>query len=292
MRMALFMALVASTGLAQADERLEAARQSIVEFDWKRAIKLYPEVRDAAPVGGDVWLEATYCLATAYHHVQPPDAGTISKARSLYQEIIDHAPGTRWSARAMYNIGRILELRDYPDDQLDMDGAREWYDRVVREFPDQPIAGEAVLRSAAVLVMSYDAPGYARVKQGIALLESWLASHPDDPLASLMWQYLGDSYFRPLADYDNAIRCYEQTDRLGWVDAGNQGPWYWRCAQIAERHLNRPDLAAKYYSKIIVETPKSGKAYQAMLALRRLGRPVPSSPLFDGFFPTTREVTP
>lgn len=288
----LVLGLVAITGWARADERLVAARRTIVELDWKRAILLYPSIRDAAPVGGDVWLEATYCLAMSYHHVQPPDAGTIGTSKALYQEIIDRAPRTVWAARSMYNIGRILELRDYPDDELDLDGAREWYERVAREFPELPIAGEAMLRASATLVMSYDAPDYARVRRGIALLESWLASHPDDALASVMWQYLGDSYFRPLSDHANALRCYEEVDRLGWVDRGNQGPWYWRCAQLAERYLDRPDVAAKYYAKIITETPKSGKAYQAMLALRRLGKPVPSSPLFERFLPTTREVAP
>lgn len=282
---------VVASSHAVTDAPLESARQALSELDWKTALRRYAALRDAAEPGSARWVESTFCLALAQQHVQPPDAESIGAARRLYEEVIERAPGTPWAARAMYNIGRILELRDHPDDVLDPDGAREWYERVAREFADQPIAGEAVLRASAVLVASYDAPQYAKVKQGIARLESWLASHPDEPLASVMWQYLGDSYFRPLADYANAMRCYEQVDRIGWVDRGNQGPWYWRCAQMAERYLDRPDLAAKYYAKIITETPKSGKAYQAMLALRRLGQPVPRSPLFERFLPTTREVT-
>lgn len=287
----LLMGCLVPASAVRAETSLDDARRALAELDWKLMIRRYTPLREAAQPGSDRWVESTFCLAVAYQHVQPPDGGTIATARRLYEEVIDRAPGTPWAARAMYNIARILELRDYPDDVLDMDGALSMYQRVAREFAGQPIASEATLRAASTLIMSYDAPDYAKVRQGIAMLESWLASHPDDPLASVMWQYLGDSYFRPLADHANALRCYEETDRLGWTDQGNQGPWYWRCAQLAERYLDRPDIAAKYYAKIITETPKSGKAYQAMLALRRMGRPVPSSPLFERFMPTTQEVT-
>ena len=284
--------LMIGTARASASEALEAARQAVVELDWRQVQRLYEPIRSAASVGDDVWLEATYCLALAQHHVQPPDAGTIGEAQALYQDVIRQAPRSRWAARAIMNLGRIEELRDYPTDAVDLDAARAFYERVVAEFPNDPIAGEATLRAAATLVMAYDAPHYTKVRAGIALLERRLKAHPDEPLASVMWQYAGDSYFRPLADHANALRCYEEVDRLGWGGRGNQGPWYWRCALLAERELNLPDIAAKYYTKIILETPNSGKAYEAMEALQRMGRPVPSSPMFDRLAPATREARP
>lgn len=284
--------LLPGSAHATSPDDLSLARQAVVELDWRQVQRRYEPIRASASVGDAAWLESTYCLALAQHHVQPPDATTIGSARSLYQEVIDRAPQSRWAARAMLNIGRIEELRDYPTDVVDLDAARSHYERVVALFPKDPIAGEATLRAAATLVMAYDAPEYAKVRQGVALLERWLQQYPDEPLASVMWQYAGDSYFRPLADYANALRCYEEVDRLGWVDRGNQGPWYWRCALLAERELNLPDVAAKYYAKIIVETPNSGKAYEAMEALRRMGRPVPSSPMFERLEPTTQEARP
>ncbi len=285
--------LIGDVARAQpSDVELEAARQSIVDIDWKQTIKLYTPIREAAAAGSDIYTEATFCLAVANHHVQPPDGGTIANAKSLYQKVIEQSPGGKWAARAMMNLGRIDELRDYPDDVVNFDSAREQYLKVVQTFPNDPIAGEATLRAAATLIMAFDEPDYTKVKQGIAMLEQWLASHPDEALKSVMWQYTGDAYFRPLADYKNALRCYEEVDRLGWSDKGNQGPWYWRSAQIAERYLDQPDIAAKYYRKIIVETPNSGKAYESILALKRLGKPVPSSPMFESPVPTTQRSNP
>lgn len=286
--------LVCAVGDAHAqevDRRLAEARQAIADLDWKQALNLYPAIRDAADAGSERRLEATFCLATAWHHVQPPDEGTIATARQMYQEVIQQSPGSRWAARAMMNLGRIEELRDYLDDKIDLDAARAHYDRVVELFGDDPISGEATLRAAATLVMAYDAPDYEKVKQGVARLEAWIASHPKEPLASIMWQYAGDAYFRPLDDYKNALRCYEEVDKLGWVDQGNQGPWYWRCAQIAERKLKLPDVAAKYYAKIIVETPNSGKAYESIQALKRLNKPIPASPMFDLTAPSDPPAT-
>ncbi len=266
---------------ADVDPDLAEARQTIADLDWKQTLRLYPSIRDSAKPGSEQWLEATYCLAVAWHHVQPPDSTTIGTARQMYEEVIQQAPTSRWAARSMMNLGRIEELRDYLDDKIDLDAARKHYDRVVEAFANDPIAGEATLRAAATLVMAYDAPDYVKVKQGIARLEAWIASHPNEPLASVMWQYAGDADFRPLDDYKNALRCYEEVDKLGWVDKGNQGPWYWRCAQLAERELKLPDVAAKYYTKIIVETPNSGKAYESIQALKRLNKPIPASPMFD-----------
>ena len=138
-------------------------------------------------------------------------------------------------------------------------------------------------------MLEYDAPGFANVKQGIALLEKYATDHPGDPFASLMWQTAGDSYFMPLGDEKNSLRCYEVVDRLGWTDQGNQGPWYWRAARLADR-LGENAIAIKYYTKIITETPNSGKGYAAVLALRKLGAPVPKSPLFDDPSPAAPEA--
>ncbi len=289
----ILLSICHTPALASTDDAFAAARQTLVELDWKSAIRLYTPLRDAAKPGSKEWNEATYCLATAYHHVQPPSYDTIQSALNNYQQVIDKASDPRFVARAMMNLGRVYELRDYPEDIVDMDKAREAYEQVVARFPGDPIAGEAALRAASTLVMAFDEPNYEKVKAGVAFLEKWLADHPNEELASVMWQYIGDAYFRPLQDYKNALQAYEKVDKLGWTDQGNQGPWYWRCAQLAERFLDQPEpeIAAKYYAKIIIETPNSGKAYESMQALRRLNKPVPYSPLFAKFDPTAQPTT-
>lgn len=287
-RSSIVLALLSVSPSLLADERSDAeksewlnARKQIEDLSWSKAIDAYEPLREAAKPGSAEWTEATYALAACYHHVQPPNQGKIEQARTLYKEVIEKSTDDRYIARAMLSIGRIDEMRDYLDDQIDLSAARGWYMKAAERFKGQPIAGEAVLRAASTLIQAFDEPDYTQVKEGLALLEKFLAEHPNDPLASVMWQYAGDAYFKPLKDYKNMIRCYERVDQLGWVDKGNQGPWYWRAAQVAERYLNDHDVAAKYYRKIILETPTSGKAYESMEALKRLGRPVPETTIFN-----------
>jgi len=284
----ILLSICFASRFAPAQDDLAGARVSLAELEWRGAIRRYTAILETAKPGSAEWTEATYGLGISHHHVQPPSSETISAAMRQYQQIIDQASDQRYVARAMMNVGRVHELRDYSEDVVDLAKAREAYEKVVARFPNDPIAGEAVLRAASTLVMAFDEPNYEQVKSGITMLEKWLAAHPDDALASVMWQYIGDAYFRPLADYENALRAYENVDRLGWTDQGNQGPWYWRAAQLAERFLDKPDIAAKYYAKIIMETPNSGKAYESMESLRRLGKPVPSSPLFETVAPSTQ----
>ena len=113
----------------------------------------------------------------------------------------------------------------------------------------------AMLRLAATYIQSYD---HEQALIGTTSLRTWLADHPHEALASAMWQYLGDTYFFPLADYPQSLHAYEQADRLGWIDQPNLGRVYWRIAVLAERELRNRDLAVKYYTKIIREAPTSG----------------------------------
>ncbi len=282
--LSLLAAVTVSSAVARAviaQSPLDAARQSIADFEWSNAIERYTPIQQAAAPGSAEWTEATFCLAVAHHHAQPPDKHSIKQADDLYTLVVEKSKDDRYAARALLARGRILELQDFGRDPIDLDGARRFYEQVMTRYAAQPIAAEAALRAGASLVMAYDAPEFVKVKQGIDLLEKWVAAHPTDPMATMFWQYLGDSYFEPLADYKNALRCYEQVDKLGWIDQGNQGAWYWRIAVMSERYLNDPASAAKYYTKIVKETPNSGKAYEALIALRRMGAPQPSAPRLE-----------
>jgi tetratricopeptide (TPR) repeat protein len=172
----------------------------------------------------------------------------------------------------------LAELRDYYEDPVDLDAARHWYQRVIDDWPDLPIAGEATLRLAATFVQTYDP---AQVRHGVELVETWLATREDEPLAAGMWQYLGDTYFYPLADHETSLRCYRKAEAIGFLDSNNVGTLCWRMAILAERFLEDRDRAVEYYGKVIRSGAASGKGYQAQLALERLGAPVPELRLFQ-----------
>jgi tetratricopeptide (TPR) repeat protein len=276
--------LVVRTDLRAADapapDPMVAARQAIDSFDWESAYKQFSQIAAAAEPGSDRWVQATFGAAVASSQRVPEAPEHTQRANELYAQILQKAPNSPYVPRVLMNQGRIKELRDYKGDLIDLAGARELYLKVSQQWPDLPIAGEATLRAAATLIQTYDAKDrYAKVKQGIGLLEDWLAKHPKDALASAMWQYLGDSYFFPLNDPAKSLAAYDQADALGWVDKGNEGPLLWRCAVLAERTSNR-DSAVRYYAKIVTDAPNSGKAYESQLALKRLGAPVPEINIF------------
>ena len=251
---------------------LMKAQEELSCFGFDTAAKLFESAAAQSTRGSDAWLKGTLGLAICLQQHSPPTAAKIARAAALLRSVIDAAPTSTCAARATMSLGRIEELSDYYGDEPKPEAARELYQNVVRTWPDEAIAGEATLRIAAIDVQTYETE---KVLRGVALLESWLASHPNDPLASVMWKYLGDTCYRPLRDYRKAVESYRKADAIGLMERGREGPVYWRAAVLAERELKDFPTAIEFYTKIVRLTPTSGKAYEAQLALKRLGAPVP-----------------
>jgi tetratricopeptide (TPR) repeat protein len=252
---------------------LESATAELAVYNFRGARKLFEQ---ALAESGDR-AEALFGLAVCLQHVVPTTRENIAAATELYERVSARAPESHLAARALLNLGRIRELRDYFGDEPDLPGARERYAAVVARWPEEAIAHEATLRLAGTYLQTFDP---AQVRTGIAVLKEWLGKHPRNPLAAAMWEYAGDAHYFPLREYREALACYRRADELGLLLRGKEGPVYWRMAVIADRHLNDRAVAIEYYTKIITKTPTSGKAYESQLALQRLGAPVPQIALF------------
>ena len=258
--------------------QLATAVGEVALFNFKKGYELSRAVLEETVAPSPEWQQATFLAAVCAQQVSPPTRAMIEEAGRLYRLLLEKTPDSKYAPRTMMNLGRIEELSDYYEDEVDLAAARHWYEKVVEGWPDRPVAGEATLRIAATHIQTYDDE---QVRTGAALLETWLAAHPDDPLASAMWQYLGDTYFFPLASYRQSLECYARADGIGFLEKGREGPVYWRMAAMADRHLADREEAVKYYTRIIERTPTSGKAYEAQLALARLGAPVPEIRIFQ-----------
>jgi tetratricopeptide (TPR) repeat protein len=269
-----------------AHEKIALAVQEVAYVNLDKALRYFGEAKALTQPGSDEWQEALFGEATSVWHLLPIQRENADRAAALFTELVTRVPESRFAPRALMNLGRILELPEDRDDPIDLPGARAWYQKVVDQWPGDAIAGEATLRIAGTYIQTYDD---AEVRRGVSLLRSWAETHAADPLASIMWEYLASTYFFPLKDYGQSLYAYEKVDALGWTEKGLQGKYYWRIAQMSDRFLHNRDAAVKYYTKIIEETPNSGKAYESELALRRLGAPVPQSPLlrFLGAHDTT-----
>jgi tetratricopeptide (TPR) repeat protein len=254
------------------DEKIAAACQEVAYINLEKAHALFVEAKAMAKPGSPKWDEAIFGEATCVWHLLPISRSNAEEAFKLFTQLVNTCPKGKCTPRALMSLGRILELPEDRDDPIDLPGAREWYQKVKDGWPNDPIAGEATLRIAGTYIQTYDD---AQMQQGIKLLRGWLDTHPSEPLASIMWQYLADTYFFPLKDFPKALDAWEKVDALGWTEQGLQGKDYWRIATMSEKLLHNRDAAIKYYTKIIKETPNSGKFWESRLALERLGAPVP-----------------
>jgi tetratricopeptide (TPR) repeat protein len=274
------MIVVATADVAAAEpvtpsavaEKIAAATQEVALISLEKARSLYAEAKVTAERGSLDWQKALLGEATCIWHLLPIQRENAEKAAQLFAELVKAAPRGPFAARAMMNLGRILELPDDRDDPVDLPGARSFYQKVADGWPNDPIAGEATLRIAGTYIQTFDKPA---VQKGVELLRHWVETHPSDALASVMWQYLAETYFFPLQDYRRSLEAYDKVDALGWTENGLQGRTYWRIAQMSERVLKDRDAAIRYYTKVIVETPSTGKAWESELALKRLGAPPP-----------------
>jgi tetratricopeptide (TPR) repeat protein len=255
-------------------DKIAKATAEVTFINLEKANVLYAEARAMAERGSLDWQKATLGEATCIWHQLPIERANAEKAAVLFDELVDTAPRGPFAGRALMNLGRILELPDDRDDPVDLPGARAFYQRVADGWPADPIAGEATLRVAGTYIQTFDKPS---VLKGVELLRHWVETHPSDALASIMWQYLAETYFFPLEDYRRSLEAYDKVDALGWTENGIQGRTYWRIAQMSEKFLKDRDAAIRYYTKIIVEAPTTGKAFESQLALKRLGAPLPAA---------------
>lgn len=268
--------LACRTALSSDVERqLADALTELTYVNFEGAYALYESAAQAAPEGSELWQQAVFGQAVCAQQILPAKPANLQEARRLYQLLLDKVPDSPLAPRAMLSLGRLIELR-YPGEEADLPAARQWYQKILDGLPDDPLVAEATLRLAATFIQTYEREP---VERGIEILRAFLAKHPDDFLATAMWQYMGDAYYFPLKDYAKAVECYERCDALGWADTAHLTPMYWRTAILADKHLKNRALAVKYYTKLIKEAYTGGKAYESQLALRRLGAPVPPMPL-------------
>lgn len=264
------------------DQILRAAATETSYLSFDQGLPLFKKAAAASTEGSAPWQQAIFGEAVCLQHLVPATPGNLEEASRRYTLLAEKYPQGKYSPQAMMALGRIAELVDYLGDKVDLDTAQKWYEKArIAAGENSDLAHEATLRIAAVYIQTYEIP---KVKQGVQILRQWLEKYPDNPLASAMWQYAGNTLFWPLQEEKEAIACYLKADAKGLLEEGREGPVYWRIANLAERNGQR-DVAVRYYTKIIEKTPTSGKAYESQLALKRMGAPVPPIELFERYKP-------
>jgi hypothetical protein len=79
----------------------KAARQAILEFDWRGVVERYAPLQAGSKPGSPEWNEATFAIATAHHQMQPASASTMALAAEFYDQVVQHAGDPKYVGRAM-----------------------------------------------------------------------------------------------------------------------------------------------------------------------------------------------
>lgn len=263
---------------ADAKQLLKDAATEVSYLSFEKALAGFGEAQRAAAEGSEDWQAAVFGQAICLQQMSPVTQDNLQQSEALYTSLIERHPDGKFTPQSMMAMGRIDELVDYLGDEPRRAEAREWYEKArTAAGENSDLAHEATLRIASTYVQSYD---IEQCRHAMGLLEDWLAKYPKNPLASAMWQYAGETWFWPIRDEKKAIECYLKAVDLGLLEKGREGPTYWRIAILAERN-ELLDTAIAFYTRVITETPTSGKAYESQLALKRLGAPVPPIELFE-----------
>ena len=262
--------------LVDKEQLLKEGLDELARYEFAPAYLRFSQVRASAPPEDPIRRQATLALAVVCHHWQPANADRIAEAGHLYRELSDAGEGDE-AVQAQLQLGRLAELQDYFGDHEDLPAARACYQRVMERWPNRPEAGEACLRLAAAWAQSLKREDVLR---GVAALENWLDTHPDEPKASIMLQYLSELHWTFLGDARKAVDSLLKADARGFDGENREWMFCWRLARLGEEELHDRDLAVRYYRRIVTDYAKCGAAWEAQQEMKRLGVEPPPIRLF------------
>lgn len=254
----------------EADMRLAESHLEALDFD--RAERIYSGYYGILDTAHPNWLPIAYGYAVSSWSKAPATATSVDRAKELFGRIVETAPSSGFAMAAAIALARIDMLQDYAGDTLDAPSARRYLKPVMEQAGHPVLRHEAALRYAEALLMELEDPDHA--VNGVAFLEDWLSSYPDNPYASIMWELLYDALLHDLDRPDDALAALDKAVESGLVNTATVGIVYYRIASLALDTGNYP-LAVEYFRRTLTEWPSKGRIWEAEQALKHIRDTVP-----------------
>lgn len=246
--------------------RWERGLRALSSYEFAQAQRDYRVLSAQLPRGDQRWPEAAYGLALSLWHAEPATAVAAQEAQALFEQISAHPHSGLWGQSAKMNLARMAMLQDYPGDRPDPAQALPLLAQLI-ETAQGPLRHEALLRWVEAQRMRVGAAEAVVMARG--RLREWLLAHPSNPYAGLMWEQLAWMELLDIGDKAAALEAFVAAEANGLADPARLGLILWRIAELAhERGQNL--RAARYYRRLILEAPASGRAYEAQQALRKM----------------------
>jgi hypothetical protein len=250
---------------------LEEARRLLLSSRFNEAREILVELEKPLRRSGRLNADFLYLLGLSTWNSIPASNQSINEAKRLFEEIISDWPDTLYARLSRMNLARIAEIRDYPDDILDFEGAREIYRSLIDDFGGTPFGDEAQMLMAASYTAEFE--DRISVDKGIALLEDLLDSRPDSPYRMQIHFFLGQIHDEITHNYAESVRHYRAADDLGIRSDDLRAKLSWKLAMICEEKLEDPKTAAHYFAKAARNSTE--RAYESLLGIQRLQEAYP-----------------
>jgi len=230
--------------LSTPKETLFAKGKALVEKkNWEKGRKYLSYVFETYP-NDPLGRDALLLVADSYVRQGGPAAYT--EARFRYRDYLNRYPDAPRRDYARYQFAFCYDKEhERPDrDQTSTREAIQQYEALTREYPDSPFAGAARerIRQLADLLAEHEfAVGYFYMRKGA--------------LNAALGRF---------STLEERFPAYAQKDKL----------LYYQARTLAK--AGRSEEAARYYSRLLEEYPKSDFAKKAREALRKSRTPAPS----------------
>lgn len=238
----------------------------LAEYDF--ALRDFDAAFALSASGSAERLQAQFGLANVWNLRRPGE--DVAKARALYRQIIDEAPGhdlAAWSELALARLLHVVPVGQDPD----YDKVRAAYRAIIEKYPSHLAGKEATIYLNATLVATLDP---ALTRQAVSNLTAFIASgtkefvQPAWSLLAVSYNTLGMQQERLNAE----IKGFENVE-IDPANPFNEFAWaYWNIATIAEFEVGDFDLARQYYQRLIGEYPADIRVYPSKQALARMDR--------------------
>lgn len=270
------LSLMASAADVQKDANVQLfdqATQELVCFNFPVSYQLFDELVTAITPEHELYFKALLARGMSAQHITPPTQEKNRIAIADFISISKQCSDDPLLARSILNLGRIAEMRDYPNDKIDLKLARSYYQQVIDRWPDNVLGDEAMMWLAGTYIQIHN--DKKSHQAGIDLLEKWLKAKPKNDYASAMWMYLGETYKYKIVSPQKAMACYIKADKLGLPVTAQASSIYWKMATLAQTLPGMLETSVYYYQKIIRVTPTSGRAFESQLALGDIAKENP-----------------
>jgi tetratricopeptide (TPR) repeat protein len=246
-----------STPLKQAWEEVEYVNYTGAAAFFEQEIRRDP---DSA--------EALFGLALCLHYCQPNTADDKTSAEAHYLELISQTEGSpsQWRQLAMLNLAQLYDQVDYTSDTPQPAKAIELYSRILDEFPDSPIATQAILYRSTLEIADMNPQSASKAVRQLRL---WAEQHPNDPDLYNLWCLIAQASLHPLNRPDETIAAYRKAEQAGLPPNSRKDIFFWRLANLAETS-GQIELAIHYYREIAENLQHTNFAYEASLRLAAL----------------------